>query len=119
MVEQGSGTIVNMSSVAGRFAREGSGVYNLTKFGVNAFSESLRSEVTEKGIRVVVVEPGAVATELQSHNRDEIQAGLKKRFEGVKILDADDIANGVLYAIAQPDHVSVNEVLIRPTAQKL
>ena len=69
MREQGSGDIVNISSIAGRFARAGSAVYNLTKFGVNAFSEGLRQEVTEGGIRVIVVEPGFVATELQSHNK--------------------------------------------------
>ena len=72
MREQGSGDIVNISSVAGRFARAGAAVYNLTKFGVNAFSEGLRQEVTEGGIRVMVVEPGFVATELQSHNKGEV-----------------------------------------------
>jgi NADP-dependent 3-hydroxy acid dehydrogenase YdfG len=117
MLERGSGTIVNMSSVAGRFARAGSGVYNLTKFGVNAFSESLRQEVTGRGVRVVVVEPGAVATELVGHNREEVQAQMRPAFEGVEPLASADIARAVLYAIVQPDGVSVNEVLVRPTAQ--
>ena len=73
MLAQGSGHIVNVSSVAGRFARAGSGVYNLTKFGVGAFSEALRQEVAALGIRVTLIEPGAVATELPEHNRPEIQ----------------------------------------------
>ncbi len=78
MLEQGSGTIVNVSSVAGRFARVGSGVYNLTKFGVGAFSESLRQEVTERGVRVVLIEPGAVTTELAGHNRPRCSRGSSK-----------------------------------------
>ncbi|MEA2170494.1 MAG: hypothetical protein QOF76_3794 [Solirubrobacteraceae bacterium] len=118
MLEQGSGTIVNVSSVAGRVARAGSGVYNLTKFGVGAFSESLRQEVTGRGIRVVVVEPGAVATELADHLRDEVRQGMMKRFEGLKFLEADDIARAVIYALVQPEHVSINEVLVRPTGQE-
>ena len=69
MRAQGSGDIVNVSSVAGRVARAGSGVYNLTKWGVNAFSEALRQECVGAGIRVTIVEPGAVVTELPSHNR--------------------------------------------------
>ena len=69
MGEQGSGHIVNVSSVAGRFANFGSAVYNLTKFGVNAFSEALRQEVAARAnVKVTVIEPGIVATELLSHN---------------------------------------------------
>jgi NADP-dependent 3-hydroxy acid dehydrogenase YdfG len=117
MLERGSGTIVNMSSVAGRFARLGSGVYNLTKFGVNAFSESLRQEATERGIRVIVVEPGAVATELIDHNREGVREMITSALADVEKLEAADIANAVLYAIAQPHRVSVNEVLVRPTGQ--
>jgi NADP-dependent 3-hydroxy acid dehydrogenase YdfG len=117
MAAQGSGHIVNVSSVAGRFARAGSGVYNLTKFGVGAFSESLRQEAVALGVRVTVVEPGAVATELPGHNRPEILEQMAKRFQGVTPLAADDIANAVLYAIDQPANVSVNEVLIRPSGQ--
>ncbi len=117
MLERGSGTIVNMSSVAGRFAHVGSGVYNLTKFGVNAFSESLRQEVTARGVRVVVIEPGAVATELVGHNREEVRENLEERFKGIEPIAPEDIANAVLYAVAQPDNVSINEVLVRPTTQ--
>jgi NADP-dependent 3-hydroxy acid dehydrogenase YdfG len=117
MAAQGSGHIVNVSSVAGRIARLGSGVYNLTKFAVGAFSESLRQEAVPLGVRVTLVEPGAVATELPGHNRPEILEQMAKRFQGVAPLAAEDIADAVLYAIGQPANVSVNELLIRPAAQ--
>jgi NADP-dependent 3-hydroxy acid dehydrogenase YdfG len=117
MSEEGSGHIVNVSSVAGRVARAGSGVYNLTKFGVGAFSESLRQECVPLGIRVTLVEPGAVDTELSGHNRPEVLEQIKKRFSDVTRLSAEDIANAVLYAIGQPANVSVNEVLVRPSGQ--
>jgi NADP-dependent 3-hydroxy acid dehydrogenase YdfG len=117
MRAQGSGDIVNVSSVAGRFARAGAGVYNLTKFGVGAFSEALRQEQAGAGIRVTLVEPGAVATELVGHNRPEVLAQLAKRFADVEPLHADDIANAILFAIGQPPNVSVNELLVRPSGQ--
>ena len=116
MREQGAGDIVNISSVAGRFARAGSAVYYHTQFGVNAFSEGLRQEVTEGGIRVMVVEPGFVDTELQGHNTGEVLETIEGMREQIgEVLRAQDIANGILYALSQPPHVSVNEVLIRPT----
>jgi len=117
MRDQGSGHIVNVSSVAGRIARAGSGVYNLTKFGVGAFSESLRQEGVAIGVRVTLIEPGAVATELPGHNRPEVLEQMAKRFAGVTPLTAEDIAGAVLYAIGQPPNVSVNEVLVRPSGQ--
>jgi NADP-dependent 3-hydroxy acid dehydrogenase YdfG len=117
MHAQESGHIVNVSSVAGRVARAGSGVYNLTKFGVNAFSESLRQEAVAMGVRVTVIEPGAVATELPGHNRPEVLEQIAKRFAGVTPLSAEDIANAIMYAISQPPNVSVNEMLIRPSGQ--
>jgi clavulanate-9-aldehyde reducatase len=117
MHEQGSGHIINISSVAGRVARAGSAVYNLTKCGVGAFSEALRQEAVEMGVRVTLVEPGAVATELAGHNRPEVLEQISKRFGGVTLLSADDIATAILYTIGQPQHVSVNELLIRPTGQ--
>jgi NADP-dependent 3-hydroxy acid dehydrogenase YdfG len=98
-------------------ARAGSGVYNLTKWGVNAFSEALRQEVTAQGVRVTIVEPGAVATELPGHNRPEILEVMRKSFEGVTPLEADDIARAIVYALSQPPNVSINEVLVRPTGQ--
>jgi NADP-dependent 3-hydroxy acid dehydrogenase YdfG len=117
MREQGAGHIVNVSSVAGRFARAGSGVYNLTKFGVGAFSEALRQECVPLGIRVTTVEPGAVATELAEHNRPEVLEQIRTVFKEVERLSAEDIARAILYAIGQPPNVSVNEMLIRPTGQ--
>jgi NADP-dependent 3-hydroxy acid dehydrogenase YdfG len=117
MREQGSGHIVNVSSVAGRFARAGSGVYNLTKFGIGAFSEALRQEGVASGVRVTTIEPGAVATELPGHNRPEVLEQMAKRFAGITPLEAGDIAAAIAYAIGQPANVSINEVLIRPSGQ--
>jgi len=110
--------LVNVSSVAGRVARSGSGVYNLTKHGVGAFSESLRQEVTGRHLRVSLVEPGAVATELASHNRPEIQEVLRGRFRTIERLHADDIADVVAYIVTRPRHVAINEMLVRPTEQE-
>ncbi len=118
MRAQGSGHIVNVSSVAGRVARNGSGVYNLTKWGVGAFSESLRQECVALGIRVTLIEPGAVATELPGHNRPEVLEQMAKNFAGVKPMDAEDISDAILYAIGAPANVSVNEILIRPSGQE-
>jgi NADP-dependent 3-hydroxy acid dehydrogenase YdfG len=117
MRTQGSGHVVNVSSVAGRVARAGSGVYNLTKFGVGAFSESLRQECVPLGVRVTIIEPGAVATELPGHNRPEVLEQMATRFAGVTPLEAEDIASAILYAIGQPANVSINEVLVRPSGQ--
>jgi NADP-dependent 3-hydroxy acid dehydrogenase YdfG len=118
MLEQESGDIVNISSVAGRFARAGNAVYAATKFGVGAFSEGLRNEVTERGVRVTLIEPGFVDTELQGHNTGEVLETLEAMREHLRDpLRAQDIANGILYAVSQPPHVSINEVLIRPTRQ--
>ena len=119
MVEQGSGDIVNMSSVAGRTVRKGAGVYNASKWAVNAFSESLRQEVTGRGVRVSLVEPGAVTTELTSHiTQPEAKAAAERMHAGMRALEADDIARAVVYVVSQPPHVAVNEVLVRPTDQE-
>ncbi len=109
--------LVNISSVAGRQARSGSAVYNATKHGVGAFSEALRQEVTRSHVRVSLVEPGAVGTELQSHNRPAVKEQIEKRFEDMDILAAEDIANAIAYVVTRPRHVAVNEILIRPTEQ--
>jgi NADP-dependent 3-hydroxy acid dehydrogenase YdfG len=111
--------LVNISSVAGRVARLGSGVYNLTKHGVGAFSESLRQEVTQRHVRVSLVEPGAVDTELVSHNRPEIIEAGRKRFEGVERMQSEDIADAIAYIVTRPRRVAVNELLIRPTEQQM
>ncbi len=110
--------LVNISSVAGRVARNGSGVYNATKHAVGAFSESLRQEVTGRHVRVSLVEPGAVATELSGHNRPEILQGIKDRFAGIERMEAEDIAETIEFIVTRPRRVAVNEVLIRPTAQE-
>src|SRR6202044_3202068 len=93
--------LVNVSSVAGRVPRLGSGVYNLTKHGVGAFSESLRQEVTGRHVRVALVEPGATATELSSHQRPEIQEQSKQRFGSIERLEADDIADAITYIVTR------------------
>jgi clavulanate-9-aldehyde reducatase len=118
MRREGSGHVVTVSSVAGRVARLGSGVYNLTKWGVGAFSESLRQELAPHGIRVTLVEPGAVSTELASHNRPEIREQISRRFEGVTPLAPEDIAGAILFALERPQNVSVNELLVRPANQQ-
>ncbi|HEV7759500.1 MAG TPA: SDR family NAD(P)-dependent oxidoreductase [Acidimicrobiales bacterium] len=110
--------VVNVSSVAGRVARSGSGVYNATKHGVGAFSESLRQEVTSRHVRVSLVEPGAVSTELAGHNRPEILEQMGKRFAGVERMVAEDIADAIGYIVTRPRRVAINEVLIRPTEQE-
>jgi NADP-dependent 3-hydroxy acid dehydrogenase YdfG len=110
--------LINISSVAGRRARADSAVYNATKHGVGAFSEALRQEVTERHLRVSLVEPGAVMTELASHNRPEVQEGMKARFgQMADRLEADDIADAISYIVTRPRHVAINEILVRPTEQ--
>jgi clavulanate-9-aldehyde reducatase len=114
----GGGDVVNVSSVAGRTANLGSAVYNMTKWGVVGYSEALRQEGTHIGVRVTCVEPGFVETELQGHNTHPLVVEqLEKMSESMEVLKPDDIANTVVYALAQPKHVSVNEILVRPTGQ--
>jgi NADP-dependent 3-hydroxy acid dehydrogenase YdfG len=110
--------MVNISSVAGRVAGKSRGVYNLTKFGVGAFSESLRQEVTKRHVRVSLVEPGAVATELVMHNRDEVLETLRPFVAAMNPMQAEDIADAIAYIVTRPRHVAVNELLIRPTEQE-
>lgn len=110
--------MVNISSVAGRVPFKGRGVYNLTKHGVGAFSESLRQEVTQRHVRVSLVEPGATMTELAGHNRPEVLQTMASRFENTQLMSADDIADAIVYIVTRPRHVAVNEILIRPTEQE-
>jgi clavulanate-9-aldehyde reducatase len=113
----GGGDIVNVSSVAGRTAALGTGVYNMTKWGVVGFSESLRQEGSYIGVRVTCVEPGFVETELQGHNTNPmvIERIEKVKEKTGKVLEAADIANAIVYALSQPKHVSLNEILVRPS----
>ena len=119
LAEAGGGDIVNVSSVAGRQASLGSAVYNMTKWGVNGFTEGLRQEALHAGIRVSVIEPGMVETELLDHNKNPmvLEAAKKMREQVGKPLSADDIARAILYIVSQPEHVAINEVLVRPTRQ--
>ena len=115
--DRGSADLVNISSVAGRTVRLGSGVYNATKHAVGAFSESLRQEVTKRHVRVGLVEPGAVATELAGHNRPEVLEGLNRRFSDMERLVSEDVADAIGYMITRPRRMAVNEILVRPTEQ--
>jgi NADP-dependent 3-hydroxy acid dehydrogenase YdfG len=110
--------LVNISSVAGRTTRVGSAVYNLTKHGVGAFSDSLRQELSGRHVRVSLVEPGAVSTELATHLRPEILEQLRARLANVERLEAADIADAIAYIVTRPRHVAVNEMLVRPTEQE-
>ncbi len=115
---ESKGTIIQTSSTSGRSASAGNGAYAATKFGINAFTEALRQEVTAQGVRVVQIAPGMVDTELASHVTDPaIQEMAAKLYASVRTLRPEDIAEAVLYAVNQPAHVAVNEILIRPTDQ--
>ncbi|MEV6966557.1 SDR family NAD(P)-dependent oxidoreductase [Hamadaea sp. NPDC051192] len=112
------GAVVQISSTSGRTASAASAVYAATKFGITAFSEALRQEVTAQGVRVIVVEPGFVATELADHITDQaIRSLAQDMARSMRTLRPEDIAGAILYALAQPEHVAVNEILIRPTDQ--
>lgn len=118
MKRQKSGHIVNISSVAGRKVRPTGGVYSGTKWAVNAVSEGLRQELLEDNIRITVIEPGAVETELASHITDEeVIQEHKQRFGSIEVMQPEDIAGAITYAATQPERLSVNEILIRPTRQ--
>jgi NADP-dependent 3-hydroxy acid dehydrogenase YdfG len=115
---QRSGHILNVSSIAGVRASAGSAVYNATKFGVNAFSEALRQELAEHEVRVTTINPGAVETELRTHLSPELQEQQRARFADVTVLQPQEIADIIIYTLAQPAHVSLNDILIRPTRQQ-
>ncbi|WP_419798060.1 MAG: SDR family oxidoreductase [Terasakiella sp.] len=117
MQAQKSGHIINVASVAGHVVTPSSGVYAATKFAVRAISEGLRQE-SRGFLRTTILSPGAVESELtQSISNDKIAQGIDKLYEDA--IRAEDIANACLYAIEQPDEVDVNEIIIRPTKQKL
>jgi clavulanate-9-aldehyde reducatase len=118
MAEAGGGHIVNVSSVAGRRASLGSAVYNMTKFGVVGFTEGLRQEALHMGVRVSVVEPGFVDTELQGHNTNPLVVEtIDKMKKSMDVLQSEDLANAIVYVLAQPDHVNLSEVMVIPTKQ--
>jgi NADP-dependent 3-hydroxy acid dehydrogenase YdfG len=109
--------IVNVSSIAGRTSFPTMAAYNMTKFGVNGFSEALRQELAAGHLRVGVLEPGKVDTELDSHNSDDILAEIEKNFGGFKMLDPEDIADGITYMVTRPRHAAISELWIMPTEQ--
>jgi len=110
--------IVNISSIAGRVAWNGYGVYSFTKFGVNGFTESLRQELTQRHVRVGLVEPGGVATELGSHNTPEIRNEMIDPFyQQTEVLAPEDIADGIAYMVTRPRHTAIGELWIMPTDQ--
>jgi NADP-dependent 3-hydroxy acid dehydrogenase YdfG len=120
MKAQRSGHIVNISSLAGRIVRAGSGVYNATKWGVGAFSEALRQECVQDHIRVTVIEPGMVKTDLASHiTHTAAREAALHRIQAITPLQSEDIANAIVYALTQPLHVNVNEILLRPTEPEI
>lgn len=120
MREQGYGHVVNVSSVAGRQASASASGYNATKFGVNGFTEAFRQEVAEDGIRTTLIEPGIVDTELQEHIPDEeIKRETEAWVDSLDPLTGEDIAETIRFAVTRPRHVSVNELLVRPTQQEM
>jgi NADP-dependent 3-hydroxy acid dehydrogenase YdfG len=116
LVANGGGDLVNLSSVAGRTAREGNAVYAATKWGMNGWSESLRQQL-QPDVRVIVIEPGAVATELPEHiTHGETRAAVEQMYRQTSIA-AEDIAEIIVFAVSRPRSVSLNEILVRPTGQ--
>ncbi|HEX8606496.1 MAG TPA: SDR family NAD(P)-dependent oxidoreductase, partial [Pseudoduganella sp.] len=109
--------IVNISSYAGRVASPNFAVYNMTKFGVNGFTEALRQELGGSHVRVGVLEPGAVNTELNDNHRGAMRAGIDAFFASITALDAEDIADGVAYMVTRPRHAAIGELWIMPTEQ--
>lgn len=119
MTSRRDGHIVNVSSTAGRIANANAAGYSGTKFGVVGFSESLRKEVCKDGIRVTVIEPGVVATELRDHIADaQTQQAINAWAESMRQLQPEDVANAIVFCVSQPAHVNINEVLMRPTDQE-
>ena len=109
--------LINISSTAGRVARPGAGVYSLTKFGIAAFAESLRQELIANHVRVSVVEPGTVDTELVSHLREDVRQAARTQVESIEPLRPEDIADAVAYIVTRDRRVAVNEMLVRASEQ--
>jgi NADP-dependent 3-hydroxy acid dehydrogenase YdfG len=117
-LRDGGGDLVNLSSVAGRTARPGSAVYNATKWGLNGWSEALRQEL-QPDVRVMVIEPGAVATELTGHiTHADTKQAVEQMYDEMSIT-AEDIAEVIAFAVSRPRRMTLNEILIRPTGQAL
>ena len=120
MVEKKSGHIVNISSVAGRVVFPAGSVYCATKHAVTAFSEGLRQELSvRKNIRITTIEPGVVQTELTNTITEKALEAFVEKHKEMEGLQAEDISNAIIFAIDAPNHVNVNEILVRPTAQEV
>ncbi|WP_392532375.1 SDR family oxidoreductase [Nostoc sp. C117] len=119
MKAQGSGHIINLSSVTGRWVKAGFAVYSATKWSINVISEALRQEVYKHNIRVTSIQPGLVETELINHiTNPQAKQNAENYYQSMKNLSSEDIANAIVYALTQPPHVNINEILVRPTAQQ-
>jgi NADP-dependent 3-hydroxy acid dehydrogenase YdfG len=119
MTARKSGHIVNISSTAGHYANATMSAYAATKWGVRAFTESLRREVFKSNIRTTIISPGMAATELRDHIGDPaVKAALNMRAGTMRQLEAQDIAEAILYAVTRPDHVGINEILMRSVDQE-
>src|SRR5579863_675893 len=105
MKAQGAGDIVIVSSVGGRVIGRFSGIYSLTKFGVGVFAEALRQESVGTGIRVTLIEPGRVDTELRTHVREEVMSQISGGFAGVEPMTSEQVADTIMFAIGQPPGV--------------
>jgi len=112
----GEGDIINISSVAGRTARAGNGVYAATKWGINGWSESLRQEL-QPAVRVALIEPGVVATELPTHITHEQTNTSVNEMYAEATVTADDIAEVIAFTLSRPRHLAINEILLRPATQ--
>ncbi len=115
-LRDGGGDLVNLSSVAGRTARPGDAGYAATKWAINGWSESLRQEL-QPDVRVIVIEPGAVATELTDHINDPGAKQAAERMYGQVAITAADIAEIIVFAVTRPRRLTINEILVRPSAQ--
>ena len=118
MIRQKSGHVINVSSIAGHKVGPGSGVYAATKHAVRALSEGLRQEMTPHNVRVTIISPGAVATELPLSVTDPAAAERVRKVYSEVAIPADSFARAVAFAIGQPEEVDINEILFRPTRQE-
>src|SRR6476659_6655912 len=117
-LRDGGGDLVNISSVAGRTARAGNAAYAATKWGINGWSEALRVEL-QPDIRVTVIEPGAITTELTDHISDPASKQANQAATAEMGIPAQDIADVIAFAVSRPQRVTLNEILVRPTAQAM
>ena len=119
MINNKSGHIINISSVAGRIVFPAGSVYCATKHAITAFSEGLRQELSQRyNIKVTCIEPGVVATELPNTITDKSLEGFIESVKKMEALQAEDIANAIVYALESPRYVNVNEILLRPISQE-